>query len=129
MSDRITRSCTATTPDGLVITVDDYVDVDATDKIEQTIPKSSVPKEISLHPEGATVEFIAITATRYSDLSVQVGAGSPVLLTKALVLMGNALVGLLGAETAVMTFLNTNTLTDNAVTILVGRSALVEEGS
>ena len=129
MSDRITRSLTATTPDGLVITVEDYVDVDATDKIEKTIPKNSVATEISLHPLGSIVEFIAITATSYTDLSFRVGAGSPILLTKALVLMGNALVALLGAETALMTFTNANTLTDNAVTILVGRSAEVEVGS
>ena len=43
--------------------------------------------------------------------------------------MGNGLVKLLGAETAVMTFTNANALTDNAITILVGRAAVVEGGS
>ena len=39
MSDRITRNSVTSTPDGLVITVEDYVDVDATDKVEKTVPK------------------------------------------------------------------------------------------
>ena len=129
MSDRITRNSVTSTPDGLVITVEDYVDVDATDKIERTVPKNSVATEVSLHPEGAVVDFIAITATRYTDLTFEVGQGSPITLTKALVLMGNGLVKLLGAETAVMTFTNANALTDNAITILVGRAAVVEGGS
>lgn len=125
MTDRITRSLTASTPDGLQVTVADNIDVEAVDKIEATIPKSSVPTAVNLHPLLVGVQFIAITATVYEKLTFEVGDGDPVTLDHALVLIGEGLVALLGASTSTITFTNTDTLEDNEVSIMVGRDAII----
>lgn len=123
MTDRITRTVTISTPDGMEATISDYVDVDAVGKIEKTIPKSSVPTVVDLHPLGVAVQCLVITATRYTDLTVIVGAGDPITLDGPLELMGEGLVALLGAETAEMTFTNADTEDANDITIIVGRDA------
>lgn len=115
----------ASTPDGLQVTVADNIDVEAVDKIEATVPKGSVATAVNLHPLLVGVQFIAITATSYEDLTFVVGEGTPVTLDRALVLMGEGLVALLGASTSVITFTNADALLDNEVSIMVGRDAII----
>jgi len=124
MTDRITRSISASTPDGLSSTVSDFVDVEVVEKIEATAVKSSVPLIVLVHPATVAVQFIAITAERYDDLTMAVGLGSPITLDGPLELMNEGLVALLGEDTSTITFTNADATEDNDITILVGRSAV-----
>lgn len=126
MTDRITRTVSASTPDGVSITVADNVDVEVIEKIEANAVKSSVPKVVEVHPSGCLVQFLAITAESYEDLSLVVGAGDPITLDGPITLMGEGVMALLGADTSQMTFTNADAVDDNMVTIMVGRNAEAE---
>lgn len=126
MTDRITRAITASTPDGVSVTVADNVDVEVIEKIEANVLKNSVAKVVEVHPAGCLVQFIAITAESYEDLTLQVGSGDPITLDGPLVLMGEGVIAILGADTSQMTLTNADTLADNMVTMMVGRNAEAE---
>ena len=125
MTDRITRSATVSTPDGVSATIADYQDVAVVEKIEETAVKNSVPLVIQVHPAAVAVHSITITAERYTDLTLAVGLGDPITLDAALELQGEGLVALLGADTSLMTFTNANATEDNDITIIVGRDAVL----
>jgi hypothetical protein len=125
MTDRITRSFVASTPDGLSVAVNDYVDVEAVDKLEVTALKDSTPLIVSVQPvTPGGVQFVAVVAESYDDLLVSVDSGDPIALDGPLILMMEGIVALLGATCNVMTFVNSSTEADNDITILVGRDAV-----
>jgi len=123
MTDRITRSASISTPDGVSATIADYQDVDVVSKLEVTAAKNSTPLVAQVHPTGTAVQSVSITAERYTDLTLAVGLGDPITLDASLELQGAGLVALLGADTSVMTFINADTEDDNAITIIIGRDA------
>jgi hypothetical protein len=123
MTDRITRSASISTPDGISSTIADYQDVEVVEKIEVTAVKNSVPMVVAAHPIGTPVQSVTITAERYADLTLAVGMGAPITLDAPLELQGAGLVALLGVDTSVLTFINANVTEDNDITILIGRDA------
>ena len=125
MTDRITRSVSISTPDGISSTIADYQDVEVVEKIEVTAVKNSVPMVVAAHPIGTAVQSVTITAERYSDLTLAVGLGDPITLDAPLELQGAGLVALLGVDTSVLTFINANVTEDNDITILIGRDAVL----
>jgi hypothetical protein len=125
MTDRITRSASISTPDGISSTIADYQDVEVVEKIEVTAVKNSVPMVVAAHPIGTPVQSVTITAERYADLTLAVGMGAPITLDAPLELQGAGLVALLGVDTSVLTFINANVTEDNDITILIGRDAVL----
>ena len=126
MTDRITRSVSISTPDGISSTIADYQDVEVVEKIEVTAVKNSVPMVVAAHPIGTAVQSVTITAERYSDLTLAVGMGAPITLDAPLELQGAGLVTLLGVDTSVLTFTNANATEDNDITIIIGRDAVLQ---
>lgn len=126
MTERITRSVSISTPDGISSTISDYQDVEVVEKIEVTAVKNSVPMVVAAHPIGTAVQSVTITAERYSDLALAVGMGSPITLDGALELQGAGLVALLGVDTSAMTFINSSATEDNDITIIIGRDAVLQ---
>ena len=126
MTDRITRSVSISTPDGLSSTIADYQDVEVVEKIEVTAVKNSVPMVVAVHPVGTAVQSVTITAERYTDLTLAVGMGTPITLDAPLELQGAGLVALLGVDTSAMTFINSDATEDNDITILIGRDAVLQ---
>jgi hypothetical protein len=107
------------------MSMDDYVDIEAYDKIEVTVTKNSAPVTVEVQPGGAgDVEFIIITADVYANLSFEVDeSGTDVTLDGPLMLTSPGLVALLGATCNEIVFTNTHVTIDRNVTILVGRTA------
>lgn len=126
MTDRITRSVSISTPDGISSTIADYQDVEVVEKIEVTAVKNSVPMVVAAHPTGTPVQSVTITAERYADLTLAVGMGAPITLDAPLELQGAGLVALLGVDTSVLTFTNANATEDNDITIIIGRDAVLQ---
>jgi hypothetical protein len=126
MTDRITRSASISTPDGISSTIADYQDVEVVEKIEVTAVKNSVPMVVAAHPIGTPVQSVTITAERYADLTLAVGMGAPITLDAPLELQGAGLVALLGVDTSVLTFINSSATEDNDITIIIGRDAVLQ---
>jgi hypothetical protein len=124
MTDRITRSVTVSTPDGISAAIADYQDVEVVEKIEVTAAKNSVPMVVEVCPAGVAIQSVTITAERYSDLTLTVGLGDPITLDAALDLQGEGITALLGADLTQMTFTNSSATEDNDITIIIGRDAV-----
>jgi hypothetical protein len=123
MSEQITYSFKVQVKNGPSITVTDALDLDAYDKIEATIPKGGTATDIEVQP-GSGAEFLLVTATSYEKITYKVDSVAKVIkLDGPHILIGEGAVSLLGNTQKKLTFTNASTTADNAVCILVGRSA------
>jgi hypothetical protein len=131
MTDRLNYSMGLSLEGGPTISADDHMDVEAFEKIEVAIPKSSVPTTVNVQPSLLTeLKALIIISDVYTDLTFTVDAYQPVYtLDGPLMLVGKGNIGMLGATVNDLIFTNANGSTARNVTILVARDAVEEQGS
>ena len=101
-------------------------EVEAYEKIEVVVPKSSVPTTVNVQPSGAgMVKGLIIISDRYASLTYTVDEVVTVqTLDKPLMLVGAGALALLGGVPNDLIFTNASTTVDANVTILVVRDAI-----
>ena len=103
------------------------IEVEAYDSMKVEVPMNTADLEVQLQPglpptEGTLVKFLAISASRYEDLTYKVNedTADPVTLDGPQVFAGGA-VQLLAEDPETLFFSNASTTDDATVEVLVGR--------
>lgn len=123
---RIGWSVAITIPSGPKLSLSRSVEVDAYDSIKVDVAKDAKDLSVELQPGGAgKVKFLAIAATRYTDLSFKVNTtGSSALkvtLDQPQILVGDGAIELLTSSPKKLFFTNGSPTEDVSIEILVGR--------